>query len=403
MLNQNFTGLVGDGIHDDGEAIQRLLDRGQPVVYIPAPHRYYLISKPLVIHSGQELRLDKSTEIRLAPGSSCIMLTNDNHMDGNNDIVVSGGIWNMQNQLQEPNPFVTRPDIFAWEKPKPYSPDVYVGIMMRFINIKNFTFTSITFRDPVTFCIQLAKVENFTIRDIYFDFQHYNPLPHNMDGVHMDGGCKFGRITNLHGRTYDDLIAINADDDDMSPFMGPIENITIDGIYAEDCHSAVRLLSKGSVIRNISISNVYGSYYQYCIGFTKFVHLDKPDGIFRNITINGLFASKATRHSWYEKEDSLVYPIIWVERGVSLDCLSINNMYRDEVAIPVATIAIQKDASVKNLWIHNAGFKNQTGVETCLIQNSGTIGQLDLVNIETDQRILDDTGIISSISGMAIP
>ena len=37
--------------------------------------------------------------------------------------------------------------------------------------------------------------------------------------------------------------------------MGPIEDIVVDGIFSEGCHSAARILTTGSPIRNITIRN----------------------------------------------------------------------------------------------------------------------------------------------------
>ena len=73
------------------------------------------------------------------------------------------------------------------------------------------------------------------------------------DGIQLDGYCRFGRISNLKGATNDDLVAINADDNENeSPCFGPIEDISIDGLYAEGCHSAVRILSSGSDPQQLS-------------------------------------------------------------------------------------------------------------------------------------------------------
>ncbi len=71
--------LYGDGIHDDTAAIQARLDNGDSLIYLPPPVKYYTISKTLLLHSGQELRLDRFSVIRLAPQSNCCMLSNDNH------------------------------------------------------------------------------------------------------------------------------------------------------------------------------------------------------------------------------------------------------------------------------------------------------------------------------------
>ncbi|MGI6496038.1 MAG: hypothetical protein ACOX5G_08125 [Kiritimatiellia bacterium] len=63
------------------------------------------------------------------------------------------------------------------------------------------------------------------------------------------------------GQTNDDLVALNADDSlervenrDLS--CGPIENIVFSDLYAEDCHTGIRLLSVRSTIRNIRFRNV---------------------------------------------------------------------------------------------------------------------------------------------------
>ena len=87
--------VVGDGIHDDTAGIQKLLDRGSSAVYLPSPPNHYLISRTLVIHSHQTLRLDPFSVIRLAPHSDTVMISNDDHTHGNENIELLGGIWDM--------------------------------------------------------------------------------------------------------------------------------------------------------------------------------------------------------------------------------------------------------------------------------------------------------------------
>ena len=68
--------------------------------------------------------------------------------------------------------------------------------------------------------------------------------------MHIEGGCRNGLIRNLHGACHDNMVAITSDD----WLYGPIENITVDGIYAYNSHSAVRLLSARTPVKNINIS-----------------------------------------------------------------------------------------------------------------------------------------------------
>ena len=60
--------LYGDGIHDDQPAIQEMIDSGMCEVSLPAPAKYYLITKPLTIPSNFKLKLPRYAEIRLADG-----------------------------------------------------------------------------------------------------------------------------------------------------------------------------------------------------------------------------------------------------------------------------------------------------------------------------------------------
>ena len=68
--------LFGDGIHDDGPAIQAMLDSGESLVYLPTPKTCYLIGQTLLIGSRQELRLDAYTRMVLKDNADCCMLEN---------------------------------------------------------------------------------------------------------------------------------------------------------------------------------------------------------------------------------------------------------------------------------------------------------------------------------------
>ncbi len=96
--------LYGDGIHDDAPAIQAMLDAADAVAF-PKPAVSYAIGRTLKLHAGQALTLTEDTEIRLLPNSNCSMLEDDDFSHWKENITVTGGIWNMQNTCQEPNPW----------------------------------------------------------------------------------------------------------------------------------------------------------------------------------------------------------------------------------------------------------------------------------------------------------
>ena len=130
--------LAGDGATDDTAAIQARLDSGTSCVYLPPPAKCYLISKTLKIGSDQELRLDRYSVIRLAPKSDCPMIENRGYVGGSDKrIAITGGIWDMANLDQSPNPQhygrlnPPRPS----PMPKCHENGFFFGMAMRFSNV----------------------------------------------------------------------------------------------------------------------------------------------------------------------------------------------------------------------------------------------------------------------------
>lgn len=373
--------LCGDGVHDDTAAIQAMLDEGRSCVYLPPPKAHYLISKTLVIGSGQELRLDRFTRVRLAPGSSCFMLANRNRETGDRRIALTGGIWDFDNVSQEPNPqqvrFCKPPRKVEW--PKQHDPKFYLGILMSFKNVTDFKLTGVTFRNPGSYSIQLAGVSYFTVQDISFDFDKWNPIRLNMDGIHLDGDCHHGRITDLKGTCFDDLVALNANDGICSPKEAPITDIEIDGIFAEYCHSAVRILSAGAEIRRVTIRNIYGNFYTYAVGFTHYFP-QKPRGTFEDVTVENVFAAKALSPEDIGTHSRANFPLIWFEGPVDAGSIVLRNLVRVEKTLPVATVRVEKPAKVRHLTIRDCRMENCLSGPIPFVENRGEIGKLTLEN-----------------------
>jgi len=393
-------GLWGDGIHDDTAAIQAQLDSGASLIYLPPPKAFYLISRTLVIHSGQELRLDRWSEIRLAPKSNCPMITNDDYKKGNCRIAITGGIWNGNNREQAPNPQMVTADgklqgdgVRRMPMPEdwpldpvtgrqellaevPWHPKRYWGDLTLFVNISDFAMTGVTFKDPVTYAMHAAKLVHFTFSDITFDFNEGNPSPNNMDGLHFDGGCRYGRITNIHGACYDDLLAFNAEDGLVdSPFMGPISDISVDGVYAERCHSCARFLSNGSPITNISIRNVFGSFYRYAFGFTHFFPERPNRGVFDALFFENLCISKALPlpSDWNRCPD---WGLFWFEGCGDAGMITVSGLKRVETTTPTPSFEIEDNFTIEQLVAEHCVTDNHLESPLDFISNAGKIGKL---------------------------
>ncbi len=362
--------LYGDGIHDDYPAIQEMLDSLTCEVALPAPKKCYVISKTLKIHGGQTLKLGETTVVKLAAYSDCAMIEDDDFSVWERNVCIDGGIWDMNNLEQTPNPSWV-PDKngqTSWDRlgvdrsnccsvfSKLTAPiNEYTGMCMRFCRIKNFTLKNLTFRNPVIYGVQLAHVEDFTVQNITFEYLTSSFKFYNMDGVHLEGNCKNGLIQNLKGTCYDDMVALTADD---GCCYGPIENVVIDGLWAEHCHSAVRLLSHGEPVRNVTIKNVFGSYFKYCIGLTKYHGGEEERGVMENISIENVAACSC---DGTVDMVGLQRPIVWIQKGVDVENLKISRVVREEKEGFAPLFLLEEGASAKRLQLVDIIQKNKTG------------------------------------------
>lgn len=251
---------------------------------------------------------------------------------------------------------------------------------MFFYNVRNFRLSNMTFKDPSNYAVMIEKATYFTIENIDFDFNEGNPYSVNMDGIHLNGDCHYGLIKNLKGACYDDFVALNA----YEGAGGDITNIEIDGLFAENCHSAVRLLTVQQKVEHITISNVFGTYYQYCIGLTKF-YPGENIGCFDAIMLNNIHASKAKRLPVQEMHmgegKTYQFPFIWIQSDTKVKSMSINGLHRREYENPVATIQIDEGAEVDNLVLNDISAENYTDCEMPLIVNKGNVKKLMTSNL----------------------
>ena len=384
--------LYGDGIHDDYPAIQEMLDSLLCEVVLPIPKKCYRISKTLKIRGNQTLRLPRFATIRLMDGANCEMLENEDFDNWNENICVDGGIWdaNNKNQMQNPYHYKDENGLTWWDKmgvqhydmnifrtmksfPKLY----FSGDCMRFCRVKNLVVKNVTIKNPVLYGIRLGHVENFSVSHIVFDYKGSISGFWNMDGLHLEGGCKNGRVVDIKGVTHDDLVAVTSDDG----LYGPIENILIDGLFAENAHSAVRILSHGVPVKNVTVRNVYGSYYVYCIGITHAFEEDER-GVLENIVIDNVAACTGNPPEGFRTDFFERYAVIRVQFGLDIDGLSISNVNRVENNYPAPLFKVDKCTTIKNLRLRDIYQKNEMDVPVPFIEIDGDVEIVSQENLK---------------------
>ncbi len=375
MDSMLLNNLVGDGVADDTDAIQALLDTGSTCVSLPPPKVAYLISRTLKIGSNQELRLDRFSVVRLAPKSDCPMLENRAFRSGKDvRLAVTGGIWDADNTSQTGN-FQQLPGGRA-AAPKSFDPEFFIGMVMRFNNVEEMRVSGLTVRNPVSYGIEFGHAAYVVAEDIAFDYATWNPIPLNMDGVHFDGFCHRLRIANLRGTCFDDMVALNANDGICSPEEGPIHDVDIDGLYCEYCHSAVRMLSAGAPLGQVTVRNVHGHFYCYTVGLTHYFP-QKPRGRFDDIVISDIFASKAIVPPECGGADYRApMEVVQVQGPVDVGNLVVERLYRDEDKLPSSTIGIDAKATVENLAVRDCRMTNRLTEPIKFIDNRGRIDSI---------------------------
>lgn len=246
-------GARGDGIADDGEALQRALSSGPGAVVVPAGN--YRVGRVLRIGSGVRLKLETGARVWLADGVAKTpddyFLTNANPTTGDTDITIEGGFWDGNNAGN------ARPaGLFDYG---------CSGAMMHFQNVRGLRLADMELHNAEAYHVRLTQVRGFEVERIRFSATRVRP---NNDGIHLGGFCEDGLIRDIKGLhpgvTGDDMIALNADDaltrtEVKGMLCGPIRNIRIADIEAQGCHSFVRLLSVVSPIENVSIRKVRGT------------------------------------------------------------------------------------------------------------------------------------------------
>jgi len=249
---KDLTGkLHDDGITDNLPILQNALNGGNCRLILP-PGRF-LVAGTLKVHSDTQIIASDKTVVRLAPHTGKRfddwLLTNADHINGNSNISIVGGIWDVNGKV---NPRGVREKL-----------DDYGGVGLYFLRMKELTLQNLTVANADSFFTMLCETDGFLIENVKL----FNDNPKvNQDGVHVGGFSRNGVIRRLHAISPltpgDDLVALNANDGEAhfthGQIPGPIENILIEDLYADSAYSFVRLLSQEQLIRNVTIKHARG-------------------------------------------------------------------------------------------------------------------------------------------------
>lgn len=355
--------LYGDGIHDDTEALQCLLDQ-RGIVTVDKPGTY-LVSRTLILHSDTRFVLSPGARLLAAPYSKCALIENEHFAGGGRDrsVEMIGGIWDGNcDHMGLDGVYEAKHRL-----DDPYNPALFKGKLIRFAHIDNIVLEKLTVRDPVSYGIQIADTVGFVVRDICFDYNwHFGTT----DGVHINGPACSGVIENLTGTTNDDMVSLTTIDEPHAEVtVGEIANVYIHNVCAYNGYSGIRLLSAGDfAIRCVHISGVYGDYRHNAVLVSH--HYTRPNTNiwFDDIVIEHVHASKSTTplgegcFTYWEHEAPKA-PIIWLEKGICCGRVTLRDISRHETKDTAAyLVQLDKGAVIDRLLAENITQTTDPGV-----------------------------------------
>ena len=156
--------------------------------------------------------------------------------------------------------------------------------------VEQVLFRDVSITNSRTFAVYLTNWRRVVFENIYINLDHI-PKQSNQDGIHVQGPGEFLSIRNVQGRAWDDMIALNIDDllgdwDSEGKFgrdpatkarfgsaagIGPVSDVDIDGVQADDCAQVIRILSRASRLDRVSIRNVKGTYRDFGVWITPYL------------------------------------------------------------------------------------------------------------------------------------
>lgn len=359
----SWFGAIYDGTTDCTAAIQKCLDQRGEIRLRGTGTA--LISKSLWIYGGTRLLLDPGFTIRLADQSCCPMLRTQwadqryfaqsfpdfvhnpafPHFISATDspdqwqlgkpeenIIISGGTWDANGAN---NPGLS----YLW------GTFGFFGCLMQIVHVHGFILKDTTLYDATMYSFEGAKLTGFHIENIHIDMRELRP---NTDGIHLEGECYNGVISNIHGRTWDDMVALNGGDSWYPKYppgipapergtgmnvrwipllQGGIKHVIIQNIHVTEGmlgYRAVRLLAADShKMDEILIDGIYGKFAINAVFISSHYEKTAPYG---TIIIRNLNCEVYEKEELSETKDFTRHGHIKLEARTTVDTLMLDNI-----------------------------------------------------------------------------
>jgi hypothetical protein len=427
------------GGSDDTAILQKTLDLAKTSGGVHLIMDGAALVTGLKVHSNTTITcLNKECGFYLADYANQAILINANPsateiMDRN--ITLVGGTYN-QNCLHQAHHL---PEDVHYTKADRF----VVGIA--FFGVENLLIRDFTMRNFRTFAFLITNWLYVTMENILLELPDYMPCA-NQDGIHVQGPGKFLILKNIRGRTGDDFIALNGDEESNgvrswfhpAASVGAMTDILVDTVMVDDAAQVIRILSRDHSQDRITIRNISGVYRSF--GFylsawdyqTKGLAGEFGHCYFENINLRQskqdytytapfLFRVSGKHQSihlkniyYYDPADSRY--ILFVEGKSDIPDIGdtpaqVNSLVIDGLHVQAdsATVAqerpyIQVEGYVKNMLIRNSEiFAPVQTQPVVLVAVEGALGKIDKLMLQNLQYenitviVEDKNGVIGKV------
>ncbi len=249
---------------DDTAVLQAVLDRAKDGDGLRLILDGAALVRGLKVYSNTTIEcLGTECGFFQADHSDCALLTNGSPSAGtifDRNISLLGGTYNQNCRNQAHH---VPPDVH-------YSKAKYMVVALGFFGVENLLVRDVTVRDQRTFAFLITNWLKVTMENIRLELPGFIHAG-NQDGIHVQGPGRFLVLRNIQGRTGDDFIALNGDEETNGEpswahpqaTVGPITDVLIDTVMVDDAAQVLRILSREHLHDRITIRNVSGHYRSF--------------------------------------------------------------------------------------------------------------------------------------------
>lgn len=381
-------GALADGKTDDSKAFQAAINKakknGTRKVFIPKGH--YLISRPIRLPSHFTLEASPDAYIELKRSSNQYLLQNEDLVNGNAHIKVTGGHWNGNGWSQ-------RRTIRSTVD----SSDFCFG--MFFYKVQHLEVADMQIDSTRSWGIAYMECDTVHVHNIHFqqnpfrDSHHTSALAQNADGV--TGGGNHVLIENISGFTNDDLVAFAAGGASFQGKMAPFPardytDITVRNITPQNIYDTIPPLKAVAFytfehrkVTNITIEQVHGNT---AMASVLFYSLFDKVGYFSNVKVSDISGANIYSRSTHPGL-AAVYGVISVKYS-RIDRLDISRVSRTEQQYANPQFVFDEHTVIDTLNIDQVGILHKNMRGDLFMQASGavikncTVNNVSIKNLE---------------------